>query len=344
MNFIENITFRRKRANSITEQIADDNNCTIHTPDGTISLPDISHETSDEAVADLKQQLESLKLELQIAHDEVQNLTLENNTLKNTIQNLTKKNEMFKTVTKALKTTVKTPKKTNKNDTSTPLQKEKPEKNKQNDKIYRPIEKKYFETTNNTVNKKRKLCIISSNNKNKILSIAQNNFSDRFKICHYCKPNAGIKDLLTGIDTKLENYTENDYCIILIGESDFMTTNNYLKLVLYMRETTQLLTHTNIVFCLPTYKYTLQKTLYNWRIETFNNLLYLDITTNRHAYVFDSNNYLSYDFDMFSKYNGHLNNNGMNIIVKELSFAIQDLDKESAEDINVSTELNFFLV
>lgn len=40
-------------------------------------------------------------------------------------------------------------------------------------------------------------------------------------------------------------------------------------------------------------------TMFNWRVETFNNLLYLDIMTHEHAYILDSNKYLDYNYNMF---------------------------------------------
>lgn len=346
MNFIENITFRRKRAKS-TEDIPE---ITNHTLDGTSSMPDISTYTNEEQIGELKEQLETLKLELQSAHEEVQNLTIENNSLKNTIKDLTKRNEMFKSVTNTLKHDLITPKKNTTNKTSTPLQHSKKTiKQTINKQDYRPIDKsikKTFDPAVNTNNNnlKRKLCIISSNNKNKILSIAEEHFSEQFQICHYCKPNAGVKELLKNIESKIEKYSEHDYCLILIGESDFVSTDDYLKLIYHIRNRTQLITHTNIIFCLPTYRYKQHSELFNWRVETFNNLLYLDITTNEHAYVFDSNEKLSYNFDMYTKY-GHLNNYGMNTIFKDINSEISKLDMNLIENkTGTSKETNFFLI
>lgn len=59
--------------------------------------------------------------------------------------------------------------------------------------------------------------------------------------------------------------------------------------------------------------------MYNWRVETFNNLLYLDISTHLHAYIIDSNSKLSYSYRMFNKLTFKINDYGMRIIFKSLN-------------------------
>ncbi|KAF9410398.1 hypothetical protein HW555_010524 [Spodoptera exigua] len=111
---------------------------------------------------------------------------------------------------------------------------------------------------------------------------------NRYNICHYITPNGSTEQLLNGIQTKLRDYTMTDYCIILIGE-DFKTTSNYDNDILLIRKILKQVSHTNIIICFPTYKLTNYNNLYNWRIETFNNLLYLDLIKHEHAFYLDSN-------------------------------------------------------
>lgn len=57
--------------------------------------------------------------------------------------------------------------------------------------------------------------------------------------------------------------------------------------------------------------------MYNSRIETFNNLLYLDIHSYNYAILFDSNLDLTYDRTMF-KFNGSINDHGIKNIFENL--------------------------
>lgn len=81
----------------------------------------------------------------------------------------------------------------------------------------------------------------------------------------------------------------DDFCVILIGENDFYKTDNYVNIIVKLRETLQKVQNTNIIICVPTFKLSNYSILFNWRIETFNNLLYLDLQTYNYATVFDSN-------------------------------------------------------
>lgn len=157
----------------------------------------------------------------------------------------------------------------------------------------------------NITNVSRKLCVISSNTRNKLL---QNTMStlDCTDICHYKMTGAGLKQLLKGLDTKLYNFTFHDYCILFIGDSDFNETENYHELIKFIRLTLQNVLHTNIIICLPTFRYSKHMFLFNRRIEMFNRLLYLDNAKNEYAYILDSNRHIKYTADMFYGNKGYL--------------------------------------
>ena len=73
-------------------------------------------------------------------------------------------------------------------------------------------------------------------------------------------------------------------------------------------------------------------TLFNWRIETFNNLLDLDLQTYNYATPFDSNLNLSYDFTMFSKFSRKINDRGMRNVFHNLSVTIADCNSFSQQE------------
>lgn len=159
------------------------------------------------------------------------------------------------------------------------------------------------------VNKTRsnKLCLISDNNVNAILGIAENTFPND-KICHYCMPKAGIMKLLETLDKKLVNYTLNDHCIIFIGETDFLVSKNYAELVNYIKFRLEKILHTNIILCCPTFKLKSNTSLFNTRIESFNRLLLQSNQIFNFTYTFDTNKQLEYSYGMFSKLTGKVNN------------------------------------
>lgn len=99
----------------------------------------------------------------------------------------------------------------------------------------------------------KKMCIISSNNVNKMLEIAENTFTG-YNLCHYIIPNGGIKQLFTDLDKKLIDFTFEDYCIIYLGERDFEISNNYRLLLNYMKKELYKIDNTNVVICSPNFK------------------------------------------------------------------------------------------
>lgn len=335
-SFERNVTLRRKRTKSITETMSEVESINS-TLDGTnSSMPNISND--DEETQHLRQEIEKLQSELSSAHNEIKNLSLENSDLKKTIQDLMRKNETITKAAKQLSSKLGTPMKSTRL-TTTPRCSSKSLKKREtietprimalqkisSTEVASPdrIAQKSEQTDYALKQEKHKLCILSSNKTNKILTIAQDTF-DNYQICHYMAPNCGTSKLISDIDVKLKKFTMNDYCLIFIGEEDFLQTYNYVDLTINIRETLLKIQHTNIILCAPTFKMNDYSTMFNWRIETFNSLLYLDAYTHHYAYLFDSNYYLSYDYTMFRN-RGSLKNNGMANIFLNLSLMIKEL-------------------
>lgn len=185
---------------------------------------------------------------------------------------------------------------------------------------------------------KSKLTIISSNKYNKILEIAEDSLSDVCKICHYLTPGVGIKELMKNVEYKLQNHTMNDFCLFMIGKEDFETSSNLIDLVLYIKNRIlQSMNHTNIVICVPTYDFGKNKNFFNARVETFNQLLHLDNITSEYAYLVDSNRNLSYDYDMFPKHSGKINNTAMKVIFQDVKKTLHDILCEETKYTETST-------
>lgn len=96
-------------------------------------------------------------------------------------------------------------------------------------------------------------------------------------------PNVGVLHMLDGIDTKAHNMTGKDYCVILIGETDFKVSNDYKELILGLRIQLQKIQHTNVLLCYPTYRYGWYTSLFNSRVECFIRLLERDVQTFQYA-------------------------------------------------------------
>lgn len=193
----------------------------------------------------------------------------------------------------------------------------------------------------------KKLCVLSTNKTNKILPLIVGR-PDMFQdVCHYIIPGGGIQELVNNIEGKLDNFTSNDYCALIIGDNDFKTTCDYHKLIALINEKISRLTHTNFVLCLPTYKNGNYTTLFNRRVELFNNLLYLDVITHEYAWILDSNRNISYDFKMFVKRTGMLNNTGMKTVINDLydlityidnNYYYEQMDNNNDKDIEGSSD------
>lgn len=179
-----------------------------------------------------------------------------------------------------------------------------------------------------TQESKREICIISANNSNKVLSLSQQVLTEH-NICHYLTPNVGLRQLLIGLHSKLSNFTHKDFCIILIGEEDFKRTDDYLDLISFVRETLINIVHTNILLCLPTFRFGKQFNMFNFRIESFNNLLYLDNLQHQYANLVDSNLDWQYDLTMIQQTTGKINNRGMQKIFDTIKAILNTFDQSN---------------
>lgn len=325
MDFLTNITLRRRaRTQSDKSCSSDLKNSTLQSPDGSIcSLPNIS--TDNERVEELMSQLKELNLQLSAAHEEVKMLSLENMSLKTELEELGKKFKTFKKITsectpKRHKPALSTPRKLNlpKNNST---QKEP----KMKSKISTATSDQTDKPKKNTANQRPKLCILSSDKHNDLLDIAENTSFSKMQKCLYRKHNCGLNDLLAGINNKLLNFTLNDYCIIMIGDVDFNRTNDYFEIIRRLRETLKDVQHTNIIICLPTYKCADHKSVFNWRVETFNNLLWLDVSTHKYAHILDSNLNLEYDTYTFNRRTGTITKYGMETIFNYLCIIVDEI-------------------
>lgn len=354
MEFLENITFRLKsKTIQNTEDSMVDTSCNSRSSplDGTSStLPAISddEDQTEELIQTTKmlQEIESLKHKLQLANEKINNLSTQNYELQQELIELKIKNNN-KTSTKVSKkqlakvqkdiikpteisstgTTTKIPPTNDVTGTSPTTTNNKttqaPDKTKNIKKYVTKI-------------KAKKICILSSNKTNKILPISETYFHD-YQICHYLNPNCGIEKLIDNIHTKLENFDQKDFCFILIGEEDFRRTNNYYDIIVKIRETLCKIQHTNIILCLPTFEY--NAIIFNSRIETFNNMLYLDNKIHNYAEILDSNLDLSYDYSMFCKFTGRLNNRGMNNIFQNLKWLVDEYSGDCYTDQASSSKI-----
>lgn len=280
MSFFESITFRRKRTSSDTNQGDISSEDAL---DGTTSsLPDISE---DEQTIKLKQQIESLVLQLKKANNDIESLRIENKNLKQLNDELEKNNELLKKSTQTNSTT-KRSKKNKKNKQKSDTTKEiLPDKDVTNTTLETTMSENETEIKQNILQKvpkpltylpdiennasssdKPKLCIISSNKINNLLLTAEDTFDD-FQVCHYLTPNSGLTVLLRNIEDKLKLFTKRDYCVILPGESDFLNTTNYHKLTSCIRNKLKELQHTNIIVCTAVFRCNNYSTLFNQRVK-----------------------------------------------------------------------------
>lgn len=183
------------------------------------------------------------------------------------------------------------------------------------------------------------LCIISSNKQNNVATTAISTFH-KAKLCHFLTPNVGLEQLLVNLEKKVKNFTLYDSCVIMIGEKDFEVSMDYRNLVNILRTELLKIQHTNVFICLPTFRHGLYASLlFNTRIDTFNNLLYLDNMTHEYAYIIDSNKNLTYDSDMFTIFKGTLNNRGLRQIFNDLSLVINDVLLTNLDDQTTNSNI-----
>lgn len=344
MNYLENITFRRTRTQSDSNVDNDDSrNVTSQTLDCTTnSLPDMSENEDVETLNILKNEIERLKSELQSAHKEIDELSLENGNLKQSNAELLEINKKYKVLCSSpVGNKFRTPKKntlTNRQAKKTPTSStlENIKKNIKNTPHITDIDtestKKIPSLCKNSpstysTSLKRNMCVVSSELSNRIYSMSEGTHLRNYNMCHYRTPKCGIEYILKNLESKVRNFTSSDYCIIIIGEDDFKKTNKYIELVTLIREKLLQLNHTNFIICLPTFKYMDNSNImFNSRIDTFNNLIYMDVQTYNYAFILDSNLNLPYTHDTYNHWYGNLNNKGFSIVISDLQDLILDLD------------------
>lgn len=372
MNFFDslNVTFRRPRPRTQSESptIDDSDNVIPNTLECTTSsMPDMSDDEDDQ-VKLLREEIQNLAKQLESAHKEIELLSVENSTLKRENDNLIRKNNVYKKVAtnSPNKSSQNTPrKKTHRNcktkqtqtetlerertDITTTNTEKQPNTTKNEQRTKTHMNNSDIKEIKNSIGTKtktqaeshppqqhiqNKVCILSANKQNRILSTVEETFDKQFNFCHYLTTEGATCDLLQGINTKLTDYTMSDYCVILIGEQDFKMAKNYSELIVDIRKTLSEITHTNIIICLPTYKYNINSNMYNWRVMNFNHFLCQDIWTHKYAYVLDSNACVDYDYNTFYRQSGQLNNFGLHSIFDNLLVLINDIHMYNNKTVN----------
>lgn len=302
------------------------------------SCPELQHLKTCQEIENMKRTIEDLRIKLLSAETEIENIVAENVALKNENAKKDKKIEQLRKF--CTQTPTSTPKQNKRKKLKMPTSKVFEIQNentvldisdKMEDKNAHQItqgvkqEEKHVHCQDSETTRRRKLCILSSNRKNKVLKIIQGRLTDT-DICHFLKPGCDIQQLLTGMEEKLKGFTMEDFCVIFIGEGDFEKTSNYVNTIEYIKNRIMLVQHTNVIICVPTFKCKRSVTLFNKRIEIFNKLLYLDNMLNEYAFVVDSNRNLAYTSEMFNYYTGKINNRAFKKIVESIVELINNIE------------------
>jgi hypothetical protein len=325
----------------------DDDSLTTTLNSTTRSLPGLSNVESAE-VTELKVEISTLTCQVESAHAEIDRLNSEIFEYKNILSEKQKKLELYKKLlgengssTSTRKSTLS--KKTLNRRNSVPCSKndsisnsvatqtvaqqevttirnpetdkltEHPSTNSHRGHLTSPRESVARSTTKN------KLAVLSCNKRNNIYSIIEDDpLLSKFECCHFKTPGGGIRESLHKLEYKLSNFTMKDYCVILIGEEDFLENENYPDLVQYIVKNVTPIVHTNIILACPTY--ICGKPMYNSKVESFNMLLRSNVSLHEKHFSFDSN--LDLSFDMFSNMTGRINNRGLANIIHHVGMFI----------------------
>lgn len=338
-----------------------------------MSIPDSLHDNSD-IMGELNEQIKNLTNQLASAHNEIENLNIENFRLKSDLQKMIKTAKTYNEIcsspcrkpisplhnkktrnrdkeqsSRSINETSISDKQINCSKTTSIMHNKEtqtthtPEKFKEVPTILTLSENMSNNNNKKPVRKitkprqKNKLCILSSSTTKGSLSTIQEVYSNHSHYCHYIKTNSSASGLLSDIELKLKGFMDNDYCILFIGENDINEEGDHINKIHKIRTCLQKVNHTNIIICAATY--VAGAPIYNFKAETFNNLLYLDIQNNEYAYFFDSNRDLS--LDMFSYGTGKITNYGMrNIHDRIISNILYDLDLfNQADQTTVTNKL-----
>lgn len=338
-----NITHRKHNTGSLTNESVltnDDGKTIFDTTMMNLTDSRVDNINDNDTINDLLEQIQSLKMQLRSSHQEIDDLNSENFRLKSDLQKALKNVETDDktSLTPGKKRSAPSPSNENKlknrklssnmsnnYDSNSSIIHKETEVVTINKKTQHCNNKKCLNTLSPPL--KRNLCVISSEFSNRIFTMSEGTCLRNYNMCHYRTPRCGIEYNLRNIENKVRNFTSSDYCIILIGEEDFKKTNNYIELVTLIREKLSQLSHTNFIICLPTFKYMdNSNVMFNSRIDTFNNLIYMDVQTYNYAFILDSNLNLPYTYDTYNYWHGNLNNKGFNIVISDLQDLILDLD------------------
>ena len=229
--------------------------------DSATSIPEVSNDDiyNQELITKLKEKIDILTLQLISAEEKIEILTIENKGLTQTNEELSNENKLYikntKSPTNQIKNKLPNPKKIDEKLASKQTQTEQilngkkihnkgtqttevasMTANNQNPIINLQHSPPHSKDENEHLSKKKsKICIISENKYNKIRTIAENKLQQS-ELCHYIMPYSGINNIICDLEPKLKKFTLEDYCIILIGETDFKTTKEYLSLISKIRD------------------------------------------------------------------------------------------------------------
>jgi hypothetical protein len=347
-NFITLRNRTKKRRTSLPDftssfTSANENNYTL-----SCSLPDVTT-CREEIINELKDEIAKLRNELNIANNEIDNLNITNRQLIRKVETQESIIKLYKTVSiDDLNKSAKN----GKSFMSTPIRNIRENTLPRNEimisssnKVHNTMVMKNKPTLLSTPksdaavtgrnDKRKKICFISSTERESTAKVIRNKFGE-YEMCHYRVPGGGALELSSRLQEKLKGFTMNDYCVIMLGETDFTVSKKYLYVVHKLRQTLLTVQHTHVIICVPTYKYCSQANLFNNRVEIFNNLIYRDNVKHEYCYVLDSNKNLECSHSMFLKQNGMVNNHGVKIILNDImnqilaiSFNVINEDYES---------------
>lgn len=351
----ENITYRKKYVVNIptdnTFSSLDDDDCDEGTTQRlSRSYSEILQRTRvEEETEEMKKKIGTLEENLLSADNEIENLLSENNFLKKRLKECESKIQHLMTICRSTDKEIsaknnskrKQRRKTlnfslvdsahNPETQDIPTEPHFPSPNNINNSVCTTIEDQSNTSINNdeerlhTDERKMetdatKICLISSTSRDVLL------MSERIlgnaRLFHYKLNQGGICRLMENLESKLENYTLSDFCVIFIGEPDFETTQDYKALVELIRNKLEKVQNTNIILCLPCFKCNDTANLFNRRIETFNSLLHKDNAEFKYVFLLDTNRNMEYSHTMFSMFTGKVNRKGMATIITDLKHLI----------------------
>lgn len=227
----ENITFRKIRR---VESLHDISHSTSVLNDTIVSLPNTSLNELNESqtLIELNETIKKLTLQLQTAHQEIDNLNIENGQLKLELQKCETTISAYKKIQFcSVKTsTPSSSRKKKRNtilkelDTQTPaLASERAEKTKfntQNDEIETVKNQKTVTQNEPQHQDLYKVIILSDESGIEIQKTLQTLLGTRYKVLSFSKPCAKINNLVSTLAKEIETLNKNDFVILIGGKYD----------------------------------------------------------------------------------------------------------------------------